>query len=234
MDEGEAADPAWRRTHGSPADQREPGSRAEAGQDGAAIGVTRCREARSVFGAIFRGVPVPRWPPLIELATALTCGLIAWRYTGELTSVRELSMLGACLYLVIAGVALTLIDWRTKRLPDAITLPSYPIVLGLLIPSGELPHALYGMLALGVIYAILWFARPAGLGLGDVKLAGLIGLVAGALGPHGWVVAAIGGHLLGAVYATGLLITRKGTLTSEFPFGPFMLAATLVAVLVTG
>jgi leader peptidase (prepilin peptidase)/N-methyltransferase len=141
------------------------------------------------------------------------------------------AILAACLYLTVAGVVLALVDWRTKRLPDAITLPSYPILMALLIPSGALVPGVYGMLALGSIYGLLWFVRPGGLGLGDVKLAGLIGLVTGALGPDAWVVAAVGGHLLGGLYAAGLLVTRRGTLKSEFPFGPFMLTAAYAAVL---
>jgi leader peptidase (prepilin peptidase)/N-methyltransferase len=88
--------------------------------------------------------------------------------------------------------------------------------------------------ALAAVYAVLWFARPTGLGLGDVKLAGIIGLVAGALGVQATITAGMAGYLFGAVYAVGLLVTRRATRGSEFPFGPFMLAGALAAVLVPG
>lgn len=182
--------------------------------------------ALGTLRAVARTVPVPAWPPTVEAATAAVCGAVAWRLAGE-----SGWLLAAWLYLAVAGMALAVVDWRTHRLPDAVTLPSYPVLLGMLAPSGALPPALAGMLALGAIYAVLWLVRPDALGLGDVKLAGLIGLVTGALGPQPWITAAAGGHLLGAAYAIGLLATRRGTLHSEFPFGPFMLAAALAALL---
>ncbi|MEV5407712.1 A24 family peptidase [Thermopolyspora sp. NPDC052614] len=201
------------------------GGSAERGS--AAIAGTRGAEAREAFRAVSRTVPVPAWPPTVELATAAVCGLVVWRLGGQ-----SGWLLAAWLYLAVVGMALTVIDWRTRRLPDVLTLPSYVVLLGLLAPSGAMPQAIYGMLGLGAVYAVLWFVRPDALGLGDVKLAGLIGLATGALGLQSWVVAAVGGHLLGALYALGLLITRRGTLKSEFPFGPFMLAAALAALLV--
>jgi leader peptidase (prepilin peptidase)/N-methyltransferase len=218
---------------GTPETPGTPGTpQAVEGEKGsAAIAEPHRVEAREAFAAAFRRVPVPAWPPVVEGAAAAVCGVVAWRYGGGLGPAREPAIMAACLYLALAGTALALIDWRTKRLPDAITLPSYPIVMALLVPSGGLMHGVYGMLALGGLYAALWFARPGALGLGDVKLAGLLGLVTGAVGLNAWIVAAIGGHLLGAAYAVMLLITRRGTLKSEFPFGPFMLAAALAGVL---
>lgn len=185
----------------------------------------RGAEARAAFRALARTVPVPGRPPTVEAVTAAVCGFVAWRLGGASGWV-----LAAWLYFAVTGTALAVIDWRTRRLPDVVTLPSYGVLLGLLAPSGALVHGGLGMLALAAIYAVLWFVRPDALGLGDVKLAGLIGLVTGALGPQAWTVAAVGGHLLGAVYALGLLATRRGTPRSEFPFGPFMFAAALAAL----
>lgn len=211
------------------ADSRE-GERSHEGERGsAAIAGARGAEAREALRAASRTVPVPVWPPTVEAATALVCGLVAWRLAGA-----SGWLLAAWLCFAVAGMALAVIDWRTRRLPDVITLPSYLVLPALLAPSGALAQGLLGMLGLGAIYAVLWFVRPDALGLGDVKLAGLIGLLTGALGLQAWLIAAVGGHLLGAVYALGLLITRRGTLRSEFPFGPFMLAAALAALLVAG
>ncbi|MFC4590333.1 prepilin peptidase [Sphaerisporangium corydalis] len=180
-------------------------------------------EARRAFSGAFRARPVPGWPPLAEVATAAACGLVAWRFAGE-------AALAAWSYAALAGCALSVIDWRTRRLPDAITLPSYPILVALLAPTGHLLDALLGGLALGGLYAVLWFARPGALGLGDVKLAGLAGMLAGSLGWDAWLVCAAGGQFLGALYAIGLLVTRRGTLKSQFPLGPFILLGTLAAL----
>jgi leader peptidase (prepilin peptidase)/N-methyltransferase len=201
------------------------GSYARAVADGFGADVDDHRkEARQAFARAIRIVPLPRRPYLIEGATAVAAGLVAWR-------LHDGWLLAPWLYAVVAGVALAVIDWRTFRLPDMITLPSYPIILALLLPSGHLTPAVISGLVLGGVYAVLWFVRPTGLGLGDVKLAGVIGLLTGALGSQAVIIAGLGGHILGAIYAVGLLVTRRANRTTEFPFGPFMLVAALVAVL---
>ncbi len=175
-------------------------------------------EARAAFTSLLRTVPVPAWPPLYELATAAVIVLVAWRAGPPY------------LYAALAGTALAAIDWRTFRLPDVITLPSYPMLALTLAPTGELPRALLGGLALAALYGVLWLVRPAGLGLGDVKLAGLIGMACAALSWQAWTVAALGGQFLGALYAVALLVTGRGTRETQFPFGPFMLLGAFVAL----
>jgi leader peptidase (prepilin peptidase)/N-methyltransferase len=175
-------------------------------------------EARAALNAVLRTVPVPHRPPAVEVATAAVASLVAWR--AGLPYV----------YFALAGTALALIDWRTTRLPDVITLPSYPILALTLLPTGELPRALLGALALAAAYAVLWFVRPEAMGLGDVKLAGLIGMAAAAMSWQAWVVAAVGGQLLGALYAIVLLVTRRATRDTQFPFGPFMLLGAFTAL----
>ncbi|GAA3798629.1 hypothetical protein GCM10022226_17490 [Sphaerisporangium flaviroseum] len=181
-------------------------------------------EARAAFGRALRSVPSLGRPPLIEVCTAAVCALVAWRLAGT-------PIVFAWLYAAVAGCALAVIDWRTERLPDAITLPSYPIIAVLLAPTGHLVAGLLGGLALAGLYAVLWFVRPGALGLGDVKLAGLTGMVTGALGIDAWLIGAVGGQFLGALYAVVLLATRRGTLKSQFPLGPFILLGALAAVL---
>ncbi|MFC4531726.1 prepilin peptidase [Sphaerisporangium dianthi] len=181
-------------------------------------------EAREAFRRVSRAVPLPAWPPSIEVLVAAVSGLVAWKLAGT-------GLLAAWLYMALTGCALAVIDWRTRRLPDALTLPSYPIVAALLIPTGRAADALLGGLALAGAYAVLWFARPTGLGLGDVKLAGLVGMLTGALGWDAWLVGALAGQFLGALYAVCLLAARRGTLKSEFPLGPFILLGTFTALL---
>ncbi|MBN6054351.1 prepilin peptidase, partial [Nonomuraea sp. RK-328] len=175
-------------------------------------------EARRVFARVLRTTPLPAWPPYLEVATAAVAALVTWRAGLPY------------LYLALAGTALAVIDWRTSRLPDAITLPSYPLLALSLLPTGELPRALLGAAALAAVYGALWLARPAAMGLGDVKLAGLIGMAAAARGWETWVVAAVAGQLLGALYALALLLTRRASRDTQFPLGPFMLLGALAAL----
>ncbi|MEU7897831.1 A24 family peptidase [Nonomuraea sp. NPDC049152] len=177
---------------------------------------TRAEARRAARGLLRRpklGVPT------IELATAAVFALLTWR--------MEAAYLPALLYAATAGAALSVIDWRTRRLPDVITLPSYPVLALLLLPTGRLPEALLGGLALFVLYGVLWFVRPTAMGLGDVKLAGLIGMVACSVSWNAWIAAALAGQLLGALYAIALLVTKKAEKSTEFPFGPFMIVGAL-------
>ncbi|MFG1972231.1 prepilin peptidase [Nonomuraea fuscirosea] len=159
----------------------------------------------------------PSWPAL-EPVCAGVAALVAWR-----------AGLPYVCFAVI-GVALAVIDWRTSTLPDAITLPAYPITALALLPTGELPGALAGGAALAAAYGLLWFVRPQAMGFGDVKLAGLIGLAAGALGWQAVVAAAFCGQLLGALYGLTLLVSGRGTRHTQFPFGPFMLLGALTTL----
>lgn len=178
-------------------------------------------EVRNAVRALARR-PAPVWPPVVELVTGAVCAVVAWRAAPP--------YLPGLLCGGVVGTALAVIDWRTFRLPDVLTLPAYPLLALLLLPTGELPRALLGALALALLYGVLWSIRPAETGLGDVKLAGLIGLVAASLGWQSWVIAALAGQVFGALYAVALLITKKADRSTEFPFGPFMLLGALAAI----
>ncbi|MBB6472936.1 prepilin peptidase [Sphaerisporangium rubeum] len=167
--------------------------------------------------------PVWSWPPWVEVGTAAVCAVVAWRLAGT-------ALLWAWGYAAVAGVLLSVVDWRTRRLPDVITLPSCLVLAVLLVPTGDLGPALLGGLALGGAYAVMWFVRPDALGFGDVKLAGVAGMLAGPLGVDRWLAAAMGGLVLGALYAVMLLITRRATMKTQFPLGPFIAAGVLVAL----
>ncbi len=176
--------------------------------------------------------PVTRRPLAVALAAVLVLVPVVWRvgFTAELP---------AFCYLVVAGVVLTFIDIALNRLPDALTLPSYPIGAALLglaalfADRGEarFAHAAAGMAALFLLYAAQWFLLPGQIGLGDVKLAGVLGLYLGWLGLRPWITGVFAGFVLAALYSVALLAARRATLKSTIPYGPFMLAGTLVAVL---
>ncbi|MFI7693752.1 prepilin peptidase [Nonomuraea sp. NPDC049655] len=184
----------------------------------ALLGLVAGHQVRALADAYDDLASPPPWPPGVELLTAAVTALTAWLagppYTG----------------LALAGTALAVIDWRTTLLPDAITLPAYPIIALTLLPTRELPRALLGAAALAAVYGLLWFARPAAMGLGDVKLAGLIGMAAAAMSWQTWVAAAFAGQVLGALYAVALLLTGRGDRHTQFPFGPFMLLGAFVAL----
>jgi len=146
--------------------------------------------------------------------------------------------LPAYLYLAAVGVALAAIDLDTKRLPDVLTLPSYLVGAGLLllpaVAEGRWDdwfRALAGAAALFAAYFALAFVYPAGMGFGDVKLAGVLGLYLGWLS---WGAVALGGFLgflLGAAGGLILMAASKAGRKTKVPFGPFMIAGALLTIL---
>jgi leader peptidase (prepilin peptidase)/N-methyltransferase len=145
-------------------------------------------------------------------------------------------------YLAALGVPLAFIDVRERRLPDALTLPSYPaslLLLGVAAPlvpggTGRFSHALVGMAAAVVLFSLLLLAFPAGLGMGDVKLAGPLGAYLGWLGATAFLAGLIAAWLLAAATGLGLMAAGRANRKTQLPFGPFLIAATLGVALVVG
>jgi len=168
---------------------------------------------------------------LIIIATGAVFALIAARFGWS-------AELPAFLYLGAVGVALAAIDLIHHRLPNALTLPSYLIGAVLLAAAalvkgepGPLLRALAGMVVLYAFYYLLMLIYPAGMGFGDVKLAGILGLYLGWLG---WIEVVVGGFLgfvIGAFAGLGLMAVRRAGRKSALPFGPAMLLGALVAIL---
>jgi leader peptidase (prepilin peptidase)/N-methyltransferase len=138
--------------------------------------------------------------------------------------------------LVPVGVALAIIDWRTRLLPTRILAPTYlvlvPLVVVAALASGEprlLARAAIGWAVMGGIYLALWLVHPAGMGYGDVRLSGILGIVLGYLGLGqlalgGWSAFLLGG--LGGVLLVALKIVDR----KHNPFGPWMLIGALVGI----
>jgi leader peptidase (prepilin peptidase)/N-methyltransferase len=162
--------------------------------------------------------------PVVELTTCALFVLVA-------LFIRPLALVPAYLYAAGIGVALTAIDARTRRLPDAIVYPSYPVLAGLLTvaswASGDwdaLLRAAIGGLSLLGAYWLVAVAVPRGMGLGDAKLAGLVGLI---LAYQSWgvfAVGALGAFFLGATWGIGVMVRNRGGRRTTIPFGPWMCA----------
>jgi leader peptidase (prepilin peptidase)/N-methyltransferase len=143
----------------------------------------------------------------------------------------------AFLYLAAISIVLTLIDLDTKRLPNSIVLPSY-LVGGLLLTvaswlTGDwqaLLRAGIGMVALYTFYFLLRLVRPGGMGGGDVKLAGVLGLYLGWVGWGALAVGAFAAFLIGGIWGIGLIIAGRAGRKTAIPFGPWMILGAWVGV----
>jgi leader peptidase (prepilin peptidase) / N-methyltransferase len=169
-------------------------------------------------------------PPVVELGTALLFALAALR--------SELSWeLPAFLFLAAAGVLLGVIDLQHRLLPNCVVVPALGIAVGLLLLAAAaeqdwaaLLRAGLGAVVLFAVFLVLALIAPSGLGMGDVKLAALLGLYLGWVGWHAVVIGAAGGFVVQAVVALSLLATRRIGLRGELPFGPAMLLGAAVAI----
>ena len=167
--------------------------------------------------------------PLVEAGTAALFVAVAAKF--------GLSWeLPAYLYLAAIAVALAAIDLDVMRLPDRIVLPSYVVALVLLAPAVIAEHN-WAAATRGAIGAVLLFAfffglavLPRGMGFGDVKLAGLLGLYLGWLGWSSMLVGAFAGFVIGGAIGVLLMLVRRAGRKSRIPFGPAMLAGAFLAV----
>lgn len=186
----------------------------------------RCRDCAAPISARY---------PLVEAATALLFALVLLRFGWTWS-------LPAYLFLAALAVTLALIDLDVHRLPSSIVVPAYPVLAALLLlaswnPGGPsrwdaLLPAVTGGVVLLFFYGVLAVVRPGGMGMGDVRLAGLLGLALGWLGWGPVVIGSFAAFLLGGVFSLALLATRRATRKSGIPFGPWMLLGAAVGIAV--
>jgi leader peptidase (prepilin peptidase)/N-methyltransferase len=168
--------------------------------------------------------------PLTELATGLLAAGAALRY-------RSLFVAALVAAFLAVLLALALIDARHRVLPNRIVYPAV-LAFGAAIVAGDvggggvdLVTAALGFLAFGGTLLLIALISPRGMGMGDVKLGFLIGLVLGSLALSSVAVAAGLAVLAGGVAALAAL-ARGRSRKSAIPFGPFLAAGAAAAAFV--
>src|SRR3954454_21280800 len=166
----------------------------------------------------------PRYP-LVEGATALLCGLVVLVKGLDKDAVLPL-------VLVLLMVPVTLIDLDHRIIPNKLMILGAvlaPALVMLVDPDAIVEH-LIGGAAAGSFFLLAVLAYPRGMGVGDIKLAGVLGLFLGrAVGPAVFI-ALVSGTLVGA-----LIMARKGVAEGRktaVPFGPFLALGGVVALFV--
>jgi leader peptidase (prepilin peptidase)/N-methyltransferase len=193
--------------------------------------VTRVPERRPVFAPGARGELRPERAALLAVGCAALLGGIAVR-------LHDSWALPAFLVVAAALIALSLIDLGHFILPNRIVLPLAAVtplllVLGA-IGDGDgvaLVRALLGGVAGFVALFVLHLLSPRSMGFGDVKLSFVLGLALGWLGWGEWVVGFFLAFLYGAVVGVVLMVLRRRGRKDQVPFGPFLAAGALTAVL---
>jgi leader peptidase (prepilin peptidase)/N-methyltransferase len=177
----------------------------------------RCRDCRAPIS--------PRYP-LVEGACAALAAGVALTLRGD--GAQEL-LLGLALTALLVPIAL--IDLDHRIIPNALTALGAvaALAIGLATDPAGVPEQLIAGAAAGGFLLLAALARPGGMGMGDVKLAGMLGLFLGREVTVALLVAFVAGSLFGvAVMARrGVAAGRK----TAVPFGPFLALGGLVAVL---
>jgi leader peptidase (prepilin peptidase) / N-methyltransferase len=177
----------------------------------------RCRDC---------GEPISARYPLVEALTAVLLAAVVARFGAD-----EDALLG--LALVIVLVPVTFIDLERQIIPNKLVLAgaiaAVVVILAATDPD-ELPEHLIAGAAAGGFLLVAALAYPRGMGMGDVKLAAMLGLFLGASIAPAMLAAMLSGSIAG-----GVIIARKGTREgrkTKVPFGPFLALGALVGLFV--
>lgn len=185
-----------------------------------------------------------RGPVIVPVLLALACAALAVHFGPGLE-------LLAFAYFAAIAIVLAVVDMRTHRLPDPLVKASYPVsgVLLMLaaLDTGAAPllGAAIGMVGLVALYGLLVLITPMGMGRGDFKISGLLGLYLGWTGLVNVVVALYCWTVLSAVYGVVRAALRWATNDRRapagqafqaarkmpIPLGPFMLVGSLGTIL---
>lgn len=169
------------------------------------------------------GERIPARYPLVELATAAL-------YAAVVIARDDAGGIALGLILVTALVPIVLIDLEHRLIPNLITGPAAVLALaaGLALDLDFVAEQLIAGAAAGGFFLLAALAHPKGMGMGDVKLAGLIGLCLGRAVAPSLLVALVAGVLIGGVIVARVG-ARQGRKTAV-PFGPFLALGALVGL----
>jgi len=190
------------------------------------------------------GAPISVRYPLVELGTAITFAVVTACFlpaileaTSGLAVAAGVIRLLAYLYLGAVSIALALIDLDVHRLPNVIVLPAYIIGTASVVSSAlltarpdDIVRPAIGLGGLFLFYLLMSLLYRGGMGMGDVKLAGVLGLF---LAWQGWGSLAVGAFapfLIGGVFGVILVALRKAGRKTKIPFGPWMLLGAWVGI----
>lgn len=185
-------------------------------------------ESNPTYAAIASARGLAAWLAVVAGLVGFTVG---WARAGE-PDLLAFAAFG------VLGVGMAYVDLRRHLLPDRFTVPALGagavLLGGAALASGagtEYARAWACAAALLGFYLVLALIYPAGLGLGDVKLAASLGLYLGWLSWGAPIVGTFAGFVVGGVVSLVLLLTGRANRRTAVPFGPSMLAGALVAVL---
>ena len=174
------------------------------------------------------GAAIPLRYPLIEAALAISFAAVYLLLRDDGTG----PVVAGCVFAFLLAV-ITLTDLERRIIPNRVVAAGaiVGIVLVALIDSGALPERLLAAAGGGGFLLVVALAYPRGMGMGDVKLAGMMGIYLGSAVVPALLIGFASGSILGVA-----LIVRHGSegRRMQVPFGPFLALGGLIGLLVGG
>jgi leader peptidase (prepilin peptidase) / N-methyltransferase len=175
----------------------------------------RCRNCKAAIS--------PRYP-LVEALTGVLYALVMWARWDDAAGIA----LGIVLVTVLIPIAI--IDFEYRIIPNRITGPAavVAILIGVLFDQDFVVEQLIAGAAAGGFFLLAAIAYPRGMGMGDVKLAGMMGLYLGRAVGFAVLVGLVAGVLVG-----GVIMARVGVKAGrkqQVPFGPFLALGGIIAI----
>ncbi len=171
----------------------------------------RCRSCGSSISPLY---------PAVELGTALLVAGCVWKF--GLSAEAALAA-----FFCAALVAVSAIDLRHRIVPNRIVVPAAAIVLGAQTAIHPSPEWAIGAVGAAGFLLAAALAYPAGMGMGDVKLALLLGAMLGRTVPVGMLLG-----MITALVPSAVLFARYGSKARKMgiPFAPFLALGALIAL----
>jgi leader peptidase (prepilin peptidase) / N-methyltransferase len=175
----------------------------------------RCRNCKTPISARY---------PLVELTTGVLYALVMWARWDDAAGIA----LGIVLVTILIPIAI--IDFEHRIIPNRITGPAaiVAILIGLLFDQDFVVEQLIAGAAAGGFFLVAAIAYPRGMGMGDVKLAGVMGLYLGRAVGLAVLIGLVAGVIVG-----GIIIARVGAKEGRkmaVPFGPFLALGGIIAI----
>ena len=184
--------------------------------------------------------------PLVEIATGILASLCYLRF--------GLSLTGVAAFLVICSlVVITLIDLDYMIIPDKITYPGMAIGIAVGAMASLIPQNSFGLpleypfvqsfsssvvgilFGAGLLYAIWWLylvvRKREGMGLGDIKLLGMLGALFGYKFSLGVIFI---GSVFGSIISIIIMVIQRKSVSTYIPFGPYLALAAILIILNLG
>jgi leader peptidase (prepilin peptidase)/N-methyltransferase len=175
-------------------------------------------------------LPHPWRPAALAVVSALVLGLFAAHFGADV-------VLAAYAVFGLSMVAISAVDLERWIIPNHIIYPTLALLIPLLVIASAVDHQ-WGSLGRAAIagaaaflgFYILHIAVPKGMGFGDVRLAGVIGIATGWLGLGHAFVGFFAGFVLGAVIGIAFMVATGGGRKTKIPFGPFLAAGAVYSI----